>query len=106
MKCKAPVEPVEFSRRICQDAVTGSHGARARYLNRLTPVTVITKASENGLEEATRKALAGHLKLQPREAATDGDSAEKGGKTEGGEETSKPFTVSLTAHSLLNLVTG
>ena len=65
MRCKAPIEPVEFSRRICQDAAsTGHGGAKARYLNRLTPLTAIAKASEIGLDEAARKALAGHFKLK------------------------------------------
>lgn len=65
MRCKSPIEPVEFSRRICQDAAsTGHGGAKARYLNRLTPLTAIAKASETGLDEAARKALAGHFKLK------------------------------------------
>lgn len=68
MKCESPVEPVEFSRRICLDAAGVGHGgAKARYLNRLTPVSVIVKASENGLEEGARRALAGHFKLKPKE---------------------------------------
>lgn len=66
MRCRAPIEPVDFSRRICQDAASIGHGrAKARYLNRLTPLTAIAKASETGLDEAARKALAGHFKLKP-----------------------------------------
>ncbi|PSR85480.1 hypothetical protein BD289DRAFT_259692 [Coniella lustricola] len=95
MRCKPPVEPVEFSRRICQDAATGSHSARARYLNRLTPVSVIAKASETGLEEATRKALAGHLKLQPKDVKADAASTEKDGETEDAEEALGPFTFAI-----------
>ncbi|KAK7700466.1 hypothetical protein SLS64_010860 [Diaporthe eres] len=64
-KCKPPIEPVEFARRICQDAASSGHGgAKARYLNRLTPLTAIAKASETGLDDAARKALAGHFKLK------------------------------------------
>lgn len=71
MRCQEPIEPVEFSRRICQDASTVGHGgARARYLNRLTPLSVIVKATEGGLEEGVRKALVGHLKLKPKTAGT------------------------------------
>ncbi|KAF3763755.1 hypothetical protein M406DRAFT_262840 [Cryphonectria parasitica EP155] len=82
MRCKAPIEPVEFSRRICQDALTVGHGsARARYLNRLTPVTIITKATESGLEEGARKALASHFKLKPKETSTGPGAAEKDGQT-------------------------
>jgi tRNA acetyltransferase TAN1 len=65
MRCKAPIEPVQFARHICQDAAsTGHGGVKARYLNRLTPLTAIAKASETGLDEAMRKALAGHFKLK------------------------------------------
>lgn len=69
MRCKSPIEPVEFSQRICQDAATVGHGAvRSRYLNRLTPVSVIVKATESAIEEGARKLFASHFKLRPTEA--------------------------------------
>lgn len=71
MKCKLPIEPVAFSRRLCQDASTVGHGgAQARYLNRLTPVSVIVKATDSGLEEGARQVLADHFKLKPKEKAS------------------------------------
>lgn len=75
MKCRNPVEPVEFCRRICQDVVSPGQGAvRARYLNRLTPMSVIVKATESGLEEGARQALSNHFKLKARNTSDTADS--------------------------------
>lgn len=99
MRCKAPIEPVEFSRRVCQDASTIGHGgAQARYLNRLTPVSVIVKAVEGTIEEAARQTLATHFKLKPKDVDANADSAAGHDKTEGKEaavnEEIQPATVS------------
>lgn len=81
MRCKLPIEPVEFSRRICQDASSVGHGgAQARYLNRLTPVSVIVKATEAGLEEGARQVLASHFKLNTKGASADSEAPD--GKAE------------------------
>lgn len=97
-RCKAPIEPVEFARRICQDAATTGHGgAKARYLNRLTPITAIAKASETGLDEATRKALAGHFKLKPAGTGQDSNpeaaDAQSEAQNDGAGEETRPATV-------------
>lgn len=106
MRCRDPIEPVEFSRRICQDASTVGHGgAQARYLNRLTPVTVIVKATENGLEEGARQVLASHFKLIPKapKAIADSEAAQGEGEAEekeGGLDANKqPATVSNNEHA-------
>lgn len=98
MRCKPPIEPVEFARRICQDAAsTGHGGAKARYLNRLTPLTAIAKASETGLDEAVRKALAGHFK--PKSAGNEENSKPEAAGTQseaqhdGAGEEAQPATV-------------
>lgn len=98
MRCKAPIEPVEFSRRICQDAATVGHGGvKARYLNRLTPVTVIVKATESGLVEGARKALTGHFKLASTEAGEgagpDGPDNPSEAQGDMADERTKPVTV-------------
>jgi tRNA acetyltransferase TAN1 len=64
-KTKAPIEPLEFVRRICTDAKAREPGFKCRYVNRFTPVTVIGKASESGLLEVARRALAPIFKLNP-----------------------------------------
>lgn len=93
MQCKPPVEPVEFCHRLCKDAATIGHGgAQARYLNRLTPVSVIVKASENGLEEGARRVLADHFKLKPKTSA---EGKEGGTEEVVGDENESPATVSL-----------
>lgn len=106
MRCKAPVDPVEFSRRICQDASTVGHGgAQARYLNRLTPVSIIVKATEGGLEDAARQTLANIFKLKPKETKASVEAeATDGGGAEANEGTSnanaQPVTVSTPNHIL------
>lgn len=68
-RCKAPIEPVEFVRRICMDAASneGSNGLRTRYINRLTPVTLVAKANESSLETLARNILPSHFNLNPKE---------------------------------------
>lgn len=100
MRCKAPIEPVEFSRRICQDAASVGHGgAKSRYLNRLTPVTVIVKATESGLEEGAKRVLAEHFKLKStepkKEAGSDGADNQSEAQVDEVEEKTKPATVKL-----------
>ncbi|KAI3392241.1 hypothetical protein diail_5961 [Diaporthe ilicicola] len=110
MRCKAPIEPVEFSRRICQDAANVGHGAaKARYLNRLTPLIVIEKASENGLDEAARKALAGCFKLKAADYEKHSNPEVTGSQSETGHGTTvqeaQPVTYairpSIRSHSTL-----
>ncbi|KAK7745949.1 hypothetical protein SLS53_002669 [Cytospora paraplurivora] len=92
MRCKAPIEPVDFSRRICQDAATVGHGGvKARYLNRLTPVSVIVKATESGLVEGARKALTGHFKL----ASTEVEDHQSEAQVDKADEKTKPVTYAI-----------
>ncbi|KAI1863666.1 hypothetical protein JX265_008883 [Neoarthrinium moseri] len=65
MKTKPPVEPTAFVRRIVEDAQsTSSHGQRkSRFLNRLTPITLMGKATGTGVEEVARTVLAEHFQL-------------------------------------------
>lgn len=86
MKCKAPVEPVEFCRRICQDVLSPDRSSlKARYLNRLTPVSVISSATETGVEKASRQALADHFKLKPKEMTAAAEPATGDGQSESKE---------------------
>ncbi|KZL81241.1 thump domain-containing protein [Colletotrichum incanum] len=65
MKTRDPVDPVELCRRICQDAslCTDLKERKTKYINRLTPVTFVDKASENGVARVARRALAAHFEL-------------------------------------------
>lgn len=104
MKCKAPVEPVDFCRRICQDVlIPGNDMLKARYLNRLTPISVVSNATQNGVEKGARQALAGHFKLKPKEttaSAESGDAEEKVEVSEGAEPEAQPATVSASMHMI------
>ncbi|KAF4305439.1 putative thump domain-containing protein [Botryosphaeria dothidea] len=60
-KTRAPIEPVEFVRRICEDALASSERKTGRFVKRLTPMTLMGKASQNGLEEVAAKVLAPHF---------------------------------------------
>ncbi|KAH6649640.1 hypothetical protein F5144DRAFT_588304 [Chaetomium tenue] len=60
VKTQPPVDPVAFVRRICEDARRCGELPglmRCRYVNRLTPISVMGKASENGLVEVAKEAL-------------------------------------------------
>lgn len=59
VKTKAPIEPTAFVRRICEDAKLSAESGqmKCRYVNRLTPVTVTGKATEQGLADVAREAL-------------------------------------------------
>jgi len=60
-KTKAPIEPVSFVHRICSDGVQDSDRKRSRWTRRLTPMTMMGKATEKGLEEVTKAVLAPHF---------------------------------------------
>ena len=47
-KTRPPIEPVSFVHTICKDAAEGAK-QRARFVKRLTPMTVMGKATEDGL---------------------------------------------------------
>ncbi|KAK3384763.1 hypothetical protein B0H63DRAFT_522110 [Podospora didyma] len=70
-KTRAPIEPVEFVRRICQDAKACADPGqlKSRYMNRLTPSTIVGKASENGIIEVAKQALAPFFDLSGKRAA-------------------------------------
>lgn len=60
-KTRVPIEPVEFVRRICEDAMASSERKTGRFVKRLTPMTLMGKATEKGLEEVSAKVLAPHF---------------------------------------------
>jgi tRNA acetyltransferase TAN1 len=62
-KTRHPIDPVDFVHRICTEVVSNPTTRRMRYVNRLTPVSLIGKATEKGIEEVTRSVLSGHFNL-------------------------------------------
>ena len=65
-KTRAPVEPVSFVRRICEDAAKHNAPKRTRFCNRLTPMTLMGKATEEGLEKTAKEVLAAQFHTEPR----------------------------------------
>lgn len=55
------MEPVLLVQRICEDAASCPEIKKSRFVQRLTPLTLIGRASENGLQETAAKVLAPHF---------------------------------------------
>jgi len=70
-KTQAPIVPVDFVHRICEDAVARPGGRRHRFVNRLTPMTLLGKATENGIDELGKTVLGEHFRLAVDENADD-----------------------------------
>lgn len=66
-KTIAPVEPVSFVQKICQDASEGKLLVKTRFAQRLTPMTVMGRASPDGLDEVAKEVLAPFFHNEPVE---------------------------------------
>lgn len=101
-------------RKICEDALaTGK--ARTRFTNRLSPMEVMGHATEAGLEEAAKKALAPHFHAEGTSSKTFAirPSIRHHNKSDMNRDTviqlvagivGKPHRVDLKAYELLILV--
>lgn len=58
---REPVEPVSFVHHVCQDAARAGQPKFSRFVQRLTPVTRMAKATENGLAGLAKEVLAPHF---------------------------------------------
>lgn len=119
VKTQSPVDPVAFVRRICEDAKRCGELPglmRCRYVNRLTPVSVMGKATEGGLVEVAKEALGAWFDLSGKRAVKAASETEVSGEdagkstteetpaaaeTSGSDLEIKPFTVSFRAYRLL-----
>ncbi|KAI9731451.1 MAG: hypothetical protein M1818_007841 [Claussenomyces sp. TS43310] len=59
-----PIVPVDFVRAICEDAARHPARRRCRFVNRLSPMAGMARATEKGLEEVGRRVLGEHFRLQ------------------------------------------
>lgn len=57
-KTRTPIEPVSFVHRICLDAFGASGTKKHRWIKRLTPMTMMGKATTKGLDEVSQAVLA------------------------------------------------
>lgn len=67
-KTQQPIDPVEFVHRICEEIVAKPGIRKMRYVNRLTPMSCIGKATEKGLEEVGKEVLGKHFQLSSDES--------------------------------------
>ncbi|KAK3305506.1 uncharacterized protein B0T15DRAFT_532526 [Chaetomium strumarium] len=77
VKTQPPVDPVALVRRICEDAKScNEHPGlmRCRYVNRLTPMSITGKATEQGIVEVARKALAPWFDMSGKRGVGAGES--------------------------------
>ncbi|KAK4124194.1 hypothetical protein N657DRAFT_380106 [Parathielavia appendiculata] len=111
VKTRPPVDPVAFVRRICEDArrceeILGI--MRCRYVNRLTPVSVMGKATEAGVAEVAREVLSGCFDLNGKRSGDADAGQEEGGakgevstteeidsRRDGEDPGRKPFTFAI-----------
>jgi hypothetical protein len=70
-KTRPPIIPVDFVRRICEDASNNVAKRMVRFVNRLTPMTMIAKATEKGLQEVGKVVLGEHFQLVGEERYVD-----------------------------------
>lgn len=63
------IDPVDFCRRIAEEAVENPKGRKHRFLNRLSPMSKMGKATEDGLKETAREVLSKHFRLHGEEGA-------------------------------------
>lgn len=78
----APVDPVALVKKICQDAMDEPLRKRTRFVKRLSPMTLMGRASEEGLEKVAREVLAPDFHqqpLQPRKVSRPRHRPQRGG---------------------------
>ncbi|KAH9210106.1 hypothetical protein DL95DRAFT_371394 [Leptodontidium sp. 2 PMI_412] len=80
-KTNSLIEPIDFVHRICKEIVATPGVRKMKYVNRLTPMTLIAKATEKGLQELGSTVLQKHFNM-----AADIDEEES---TSGKEKVSK-----------------
>jgi tRNA acetyltransferase TAN1 len=90
-KTRPPIDPVDFVHKICKEIVSTPGIRRMRYINRLTPMTLMGKATEKGLEEVARAVLGSHFNLR--------EDQEQAISNEGKEEEKKP-SETISDHSV------
>lgn len=99
VRTKSPIEPVEFVKRIVVDTkeCTDIRKIKCRYLNRLTPMSVMGKATEQGLAETARQVLEEYFDLSGKKGEQkeeDGAEVKKEGENKEQKEY-KPYTYAI-----------
>jgi tRNA acetyltransferase TAN1 len=74
-KTQPPIDPVDFVHRICEEAVQNPKGRKHRFLNRLTPMTRMGRATEKDMEDLAKEVLAKEFRLVDSEDEDEGEEA-------------------------------
>lgn len=75
-KTKLPIIPVDFVQRICKDASNHVAKTKVRFVNRLTPMMMMAKATEKGLEDMAKIVLREHFQLACEKTEVDPEMEE------------------------------
>jgi len=96
-KLQPAIEPVDFVHRICEEAASNPTGRKHRFLNRLTPMTRMGRATQTDLEALAREVLQKHFRL------VDGEGTEgKAGESDDAQDfCSYAIRPTIRNHSLL-----
>lgn len=62
-KLQPAIDPVDFVHRICEEAASNLTGRKHRFLNRLTPMTRMGRATQTDLEGLAREVLQKEFRL-------------------------------------------
>lgn len=94
MKTTDPVEPEALAKKMCEDArdCPDPRQRKCKYINRLTPVLGMEKATENGVVEVARLVLSPWFHLND-EVKDDTDKTE--GPPSAALSSSSPYTVCI-----------
>jgi tRNA acetyltransferase TAN1 len=69
-KVQPAIDPVDLCYRICKDISANPDKKLTRYVNRISPMTLIGKANEKDLAEVTTNVLRPHFQLAIQDAST------------------------------------
>ncbi|OBT63347.1 hypothetical protein VE03_07249 [Pseudogymnoascus sp. 23342-1-I1] len=95
-KLQPAIDPVDFVHRICEEAASNPAGRKHRFLNRLTPMTRMGRATQSDLEALAREVLQKDFRLM------DGDGkGEKEGESDAQDFCSYAIRPTIRNHSLL-----
>ena len=75
-----PIEPVRFIKGICEDAMNQRNQKRTRFAKRFSPMTLMGRASEEGLEKVAQEVLRPHFHQEPLQRQKASDSLAKAWK--------------------------
>ncbi|KAK8084531.1 hypothetical protein PG997_005802 [Apiospora hydei] len=99
VKTKQPVEPRQFARKVCEDAmlVSDRKQRRSRFINRITPITLMGSATKVGIEETARTVLAPEFDLIP--------AGEEAGSLEEKDAKGPSYAIRVSSRAQSNLKT-